>query len=253
MPELLTQALAFEGLAWVALAAFVAGVVRGFSGFGTALIYLPVAAQVMPPVWAILSLAAMDVLAPAPNIPAAVRNGHPRDLARLMGGVVLVLPVGLWVLTLVDPAVFRYAVSFVTLAMLAVLLFGLRYRGAITRRMVWGIGGAGGFMGGAAGMPGPPVILFYMASPHGPSVVRANTMAYLFFYDLLLIVVLLLLGWFEALPFVLGLALGVPAMAGNLLGAALFHPERERLYRGVAYTVIAGAAISGLPILSHGG
>ena len=61
MPDLLTQALAFKGLAWVALAALVAGVVRGFSGFGTALIYLPVAAQVMPPVWAILSLAAMDV------------------------------------------------------------------------------------------------------------------------------------------------------------------------------------------------
>ncbi|MCP4819343.1 MAG: sulfite exporter TauE/SafE family protein [Shimia sp.] len=253
MPDLLYQALALEGLAWVALAAFVAGIVRGFSGFGTALIYLPVAAQVMPPLWTILSLAAMDIIAPAIHIPGALRKGHPRDLMRLMGGVCLLLPVGLWVLTRVDPDLFRYAVSLLTLGMLVVLVSGLRYRGAVTPPMVWGIGGAGGFLGGAAGLPGPPVILFYMASPHSPTVVRANTTAYLFFYDLLLIAVLLVLGGFEPLAFVIGLALAVPALAGNLLGAALFHPSREKLYRGVAYLVIAGAALSGLPFLNFGG
>ncbi|MGR3637803.1 MAG: TSUP family transporter [Shimia sp.] len=249
----LPQALAFEGLAWVALAAFVAGIVRGFSGFGTALIYLPVAAQVMPPLWTILSLAAVDVIAPAVHIPSALRKGHPRDLMRLMGGVLLLLPVGLWVLMRVEPDVFRYAVSLLSLGMLVVLISWLRYRGTVTPSMVWGIGGAGGFLGGAAGVPGPPVILFYMASPHSASVVRANTTAYLYFYDLTLIGALLVLGGFDILAFVIGLALALPALAGNLLGAALFHPGRERLYRGVAYTIIAGAAISGLPILGGGG
>lgn len=253
MPDLLTQALALEGLAWVALAAFVAGIIRGFTGFGTALIYLPVAAQVMPPLWTILSLAAMDIIAPAVHIPAALRKGHPRDLMRLMGGVLLLLPLGLWVLTRADPDLFRYAVSLLTLGMLAVLVSGLRYRGVVTPRMVWGIGGAGGFLGGAAGLPGPPVILFYMASPHPASVVRANTNAYLFFYDLMLIAVLLVLGGFEPVAFVVGLALALPALAGNLLGGVLFHPSRERLYRGVAYVVIAGAALSGLPCLNIGG
>lgn len=253
MPDWLTQALAFEGLAWVACAAFVAGCVRGFAGFGTALIYLPIAAQFMSPLWAIVTVAGMDILAPIPNIPAALRAGHPRDLMRLMVGVAVMLPVGLWVLSQTEPELFRYAVSFLAFGMLMALAFGLRYRGVIHPPMVYGIGGAGGFLGGAAGLPGPPVILFYMASPHAAAVIRANTMAYLFFYDLLLVGVLFSLGRLDMQPFVLGLLLTAPAMAGNLLGAWLFHPRYERLYRGVAYAIIAGAAVSGLPVLSTGG
>ncbi|GAA6178633.1 sulfite exporter TauE/SafE family protein [Shimia sp. NS0008-38b] len=249
MPDLLTQALAFDGLAWVILAAFVAGIVRGFSGFGTALIYLPIAAQFMPPIWAIVTLASMDLLGPAPNIPAAVRNGHPRDLMRLLCGAAVMLPVGLWVLGRTDPEVFRYGVSVLALVMLAILLTGVRYRGRVTRTMVYGLGGAGGFLGGAVGLPGPPVILFYMASPHGAGVIRANTMAFLFFFDLMLVALLAVLGRLETLPFVGGLALTVPAMAGNLLGAWLFHPRYEKIYRSVAYLLIALAALSGLPFV----
>ncbi|CUH53805.1 sulfite exporter TauE/SafE family protein [Shimia marina] len=249
MPEVLTQALAVEGLVWVALAAFVAGIVRGFAGFGTAMIYLPIAAQVMEPLWAIMTLAAMDIIAPSVHIPAALRDGHRRDLMRLMFGVVIMMPVGLWLLDRTDPQIYRYLVSCLSLIMLAVLLTGFRYRGAVTRHMVYGIGGAGGLLGGAAGLPGPPVILFYMASPHGPKVIRANTSAYLFFYDILLLIVVFGLGRFDSTPFVLGFMLSLPAMAGNLLGGWLFHPDYERLYRGVAYMIIAMAALSGLPFL----
>lgn len=253
MPDFLTQALALDGLAWVAAAAFVAGIVRGFAGFGTAMIYLPIAAQIMPPVWAITTLASMDIIAPSVHIPAALRNGHRRDLLRLMIGVVALLPLGLWLLARTEPDVYRYLVSILSLLMLGVLLGGFRYRGSVTPPMVYGIGGAGGLLGGAAGLPGPPVILFYMASPHGPAVIRANTSAYLFFYDILLLVILLCLSRFEMAPFVLGILLSLPAMAGNLLGGWLFDPRHEKLYRIVAYVIIAAAALSGLPILNAGG
>lgn len=252
MPDVLTQALAVEGLVWVALAAFVAGIVRGFAGFGTAMIYLPVAAQFMPPLWAIVTLAGLDILAPAVHIPGALRSGHRRDVFRLMTGVVVLLPVGLWLLDRTEPETYRYLVSFLSLGMLLVLLTGFRYRGVVTPPMVYGIGGAGGLLGGAAGLPGPPVILFYMASPHGPAVIRANTTAYLFFYDILLVVVLLCLSRFELTPFVLGILLSAPAMAGNLLGGWLFNPDYEKLYRIVAYFIIAAAALSGLPFLNAG-
>ena len=36
---------AFDGFYWILTAAFVAGVVRGFSGFGSAMVFLPLAGQ----------------------------------------------------------------------------------------------------------------------------------------------------------------------------------------------------------------
>ena len=111
MPETLSAALATPGLGWLVLAAFVAGTVRGFSGFGTALVFMPVAAQVLPPLWAIITVALMDVFGPVPNIPAALRKSDHGDLARLLGTTLLALPVGLWVLTMVAPDLFRTGVS----------------------------------------------------------------------------------------------------------------------------------------------
>ncbi|MDV4145533.1 sulfite exporter TauE/SafE family protein [Shimia sp. FJ5] len=252
MPDLLGGVASVEGLPWLILAAFVAGTVRGFSGFGTALIYLPLAGRFIDPIWAILTLAVMDMFGPLPNAPSAWRNGHPRDVMRLWAGTLVALPIGLMVLYAVDPAVFRYGVSFLALGMLAALVLGLRYQGTVTRPMVYGIGGAAGFLGGAAGLPGPPVILFYMASPHGARVVRANTMIYLLGYDVLLMGVLALQDRLTLTPVLLGVALAVPNILGNLLGARIFDPARETLYRWVAYAMIAASAIGGLPFLSGG-
>ena len=131
--------------------------------------------------------------------------------------------------------------------MLAVLAGGLRYTGVVRRRMVLAIGGAAGFLGGVAGLPGPAVILFYMARPLPAAVIRATTLFYLFLFDLMIIAGMAGFGRWESGAIVLGLALAVPCMTGNWLGGRLFMPGQERIYRGVAYALIALSALSGLP------
>ncbi|MGD9864089.1 MAG: sulfite exporter TauE/SafE family protein [Pseudodonghicola sp.] len=248
MPEALSAALALPGLGWLVLAAFVAGAVRGFSGFGTALVFMPVAAQVLPPLWAIAAVVVMDVFGPVPNIPAALRTADRKDLGRLLAATLLGLPLGLWVLQLLAPEVFRTGVSLLALGMLLCLIGGVRYGGALGPGLVFGTGGMAGFLGGAAGLPGPPVILLYMASPNPAPVVRASTMSYLFLYDLLLLAMLAVQGALIGVPVVLGLMLALPNLAGNMMGAAIFRPGLDRAYRSVAYTIIAGSAVMGLPV-----
>jgi len=248
MPDTLGAALALPGLGWLIAAAAVAGLVRGFSGFGTAMVFLPVAGQFVPPVAAITVLAVMDAFGPLPNLPRALRDGDPADIGRLLAGTLLLLPVGLAVLSVLDPAVFRSLVGAVALTLVACLILGLRYRGRLRPRMVFGIGGVAGFLGGAAGVPGPPVILFYMASPQPAAVIRANTMLYLFSFDLLILAMLWAWGGLAWPPVLLGLVLVAPVVLGNMAGAALFRPAYERVYRGVAYAIVAGSALSGLPV-----
>ena len=47
---------------------------------------------------------------------------------------------------------------------------------------------------------------------------------------------------------VLGLLIGLINVAGNALGGMLFNPNAERVFRTVAYLIIATSAILGLPI-----
>ncbi|MEL7116914.1 MAG: sulfite exporter TauE/SafE family protein, partial [Pseudomonadota bacterium] len=81
MIDLFQQALAAEGLWLLAIGALLAGLVRGFSGFGTAMVYLPFAAEVFPPVWVLITLLVIDGLGPIPAVPRALRDGQPRDVA----------------------------------------------------------------------------------------------------------------------------------------------------------------------------
>ncbi|MES0860836.1 sulfite exporter TauE/SafE family protein [Ruegeria sp. SCPT10] len=246
MPELFGQSS--QGLAIIVFAAGLSGVVRGFSGFGTALIFLPLATPHLGPFGALIGLTIMDVFGPLPNLRRAWASVNQADLWRLVVSCAALLPVGLWVLTQVNPDVFRYAVSGLALAMLAILILGLRYHGHVGRMMVSAIGAAAGFLGGVAGLPGPAVILFYMSRPLPVEVIRATILLFLLAFDFLLLGFLTAMGQVTYATAGLGLALAIPNLLGNWLGGWLFRPERERLYRNAAYVAIAFAALSGLPL-----
>lgn len=232
------------------LAAVLAGLVRGFSGFGTAMVFLPLASMVLSPFEALTVLIAMDLIGPLPMMPRALKDGHPADILRLGLGLAIVLPLGLWVLTISDPDIFRWATSGVALFLLICLLSGFRYRGVLHKWMIWVAGGMGGFLTGVAGLPGPPVILLYVASTHPVAVIRANTTVYLLLADIALAIMLWLFGELRWSAVSTGLILIVPYLLANLAGSAIFRPEWERAYRALAYIIIAGSAILGLPVWS---
>ncbi|SEQ65736.1 sulfite exporter TauE/SafE family protein [Thalassovita taeanensis] len=248
MPEAVSALLDFDGLGWLIAGVFLAGFVRGFSGFGTALVYLPIAGQFMPPVWTLITLVVMDVFGPLPNLPRAKADGRLADVGRMWLGTLVALPFGLMVLYAVRPEVFRYLVSGIALVVPLLLAAGWRLRGQITALMQLGTGALSGFLGGVAGLPGPPVILLHMASTEPTQVIRANIMMYLFAFDVTLLLLLGVQGQLEQTPILLGLMLAVPNLLGNMAGAAAFRPDRQRLYRAVGYGITFVAALSGLPL-----
>ena len=63
MPEALSQTLALPGVWSLILAMSVAGIVRGFSGFGTALIFVPVAGLFLSPAQVVGTIVITGILA----------------------------------------------------------------------------------------------------------------------------------------------------------------------------------------------
>ena len=62
-----------EGVfAYLVLGAVLAGLVRGFSGFGTAMVFIPIAGQVLSPVATLIVLLVMELIGPLPNIPSRI-------------------------------------------------------------------------------------------------------------------------------------------------------------------------------------
>lgn len=241
-------ALATQGLALVLPAILAAGVLYGFAGFGSALLFLPLATALLPPPVAVAAFAVASIGSVATVLPGAWAVADRRAVLLMAGSAALAMPLGVWLLRAADPVAVRWAVSAVVAATLASMAAGLRVRvgpGAPARAAV---GAASGLVGGATGLLGPVVILVGLSDRRGAAVMRANLAAFLTLMGVVLLAQLALQGALEARALRLGLLCLPLYTLGTLLGRRLFDPARERLHRRLAYAVVAASVVIGLPV-----
>lgn len=241
--DFLPPGLLGADLALAALTVFVAALVRGFSGFGSAMINAPMLSILWGPAVGV-PVAALVEIAPAIQLtPNAVRLCNWRTVAAISIPAVLMLPAGSWLLVTVPADPMRRGIGLVILLLVIVLASGWRYRGPRGAAPSAAIGAVAGTLGGAAGVAGPPVILYLMASDDPPVRIRADLIVY---FDAILIgltVTFAAIGLLTAEVAWKTAILCAPFLAGSLLGARMFGLASETLFRNVAFVVLAASAL----------
>ena len=248
MPEALALALAAPGLVWLLLTSFVAGLVYGFAGFGSALIFMPIGAAILSPPVAIAAFSLSALASFATLVPGAWRVMDRRAVLGMIAIAIVFTPIGVWALRVLDGAVIRAGVSVVVLVTLVALVAGWRFGAGTGWRARGTVAAVAGVLGGSTGLNGPPVILFNLGTDQPVSVTRANLTVFLTITSLSFLPQLWAQGLLAVEALWIGALLLVPYAIGTRAGAAVFDPARARLYRGVAYVVIALAGVAGLPV-----
>lgn len=248
MPDLLLAGWETPGLPWIMAVSALAGLVYGFAGFGSALIFMPLATLFLAPPLAVGAFSLSSLASLVTLVPDALRVADLRATGVMLATAVVALFPGIWVLTTLPVTWLQWAVSLTVLATLLALIAGWRY----TRRPgvpAWiGVGAGVGFLGGATGLNGPVVVLFQLGGQDAAVRSRANTVVVLTLSSLAMLPVMALQGALPAGAVGLGLLLVLPYALGTLIGRALFTPARGALYRVVAYAIIGAAGVLGLPI-----
>lgn len=253
MPDAFGQALATTGLVWLIVAIGAAGLVRGFAGFGNAMVFVPVANIFLDPKQVITVIALTGVASTAALVPRAWREGNRPEVGLLVVAAIATVPLGFLLLEVLDRTAVRWVVSAITATTLTAMIVGWRFSGIVSWPVLIGIGTLSGVIGGLTGLAGPVVILFYLAGQSMAQSVRANTILFLTALEAVLVINLLVKGVVNWELLMLALVLAVPYFTTTMIGQALFDPRRDRLYRWAAYGVIGVAVLSGLPIWQQGG
>lgn len=248
MPDALPAALALPGFWWLAAVLVVAGIVRGFAGFGSALIFVPVAGIFLPPTHVIAVIALVEIASIAALVPRAWGQADRAQVGLLALGALPAVPLGLSVMEALDAVAVRWIVAAFAGGTLIALASGWHFTRKVGRPALLLIGAAAGFLGGMTGMTGPIVVLFYLAGRSAAQSVRANTILFLGALDLVIVFSLALRGFAEISVLWLAALLAVPYFIAMMIGQALFHPQYERLYRRAALAIIALAVLTGLPV-----
>ena len=229
--------------------AFISGTARGFSGFGSALIFMPLASSFAAPQLVAALLLIIDFVAAAPLIPNAWRQADRRATAVIVSGALVGVPVGTWFLSRLDPVTTRWIISCFVTALLLLLLSGWRYRGKDHPATSVGIGGLSGFCSGLAQTGGPPIVGYWLGRPIAPVIARANILLFFAASDFFSVVSYSLTGLITSDAIRFSLLVGPVYAIGVLLGAQLFGKASETVFRAICYALIAMAVVIGLPAL----
>lgn len=220
-----------------------AGLIRGFTGFGFSITAVSLLSLLAPPARAVPVVVMLQFLVSVSGLPAALRLCDWRSLRLLALGALIATPFGVWGLAHLPEALVRLAIAGIVLFAAILLLRGLHLDVTPRGLGVVAFGMVAGLFNGLAGMSGPPVIAFYLASPVEGAVARASMIVFFVATSSIALVPLLALGGLGRANMLAAAGSFPFAWAGTLTGAMLFRRTPEARARRVSRTLLLAISL----------
>jgi len=231
--------VSYAGLAIVAAAVLLAGFIRGFVGFGAALIIVMVLSAVFGPVMAVPAANLAGLPATFQLLPAAVRDSDRRFVLPFGLASFLIAPLGVLVLITADPTIMRMSVSAFVLLMFVVLIRGWQLARRPGTAMLTGAGATAGFVQGAASVSGPLAVVLALSQPGAAVQQRANVIGAVSSLNLCALIPFWYQGLFTREALLISLMI-VPLYSFAIwLGARFFGGQGKRHFRNAALAALA--------------
>lgn len=227
-------------------AAFAAGTISGLTGFGLALISVPILLFVYEPRTVVFLSFVMSIV-----ICAAVVRDSFGDADRRMAAA-LVLPsfvgvvMGAEILRIADPTYIRLFVGAFVVLSAGLLLREIRLPGAKTR---WGTVVAGwtsGALSTSTGLAAPPIVLLLASRGYAKHAFRATSSLYFLFMSVFGLIVLAARGLVETGDIPISLILVPAAILGKTLGTRILKRISEDSFRKLTLLFIFATGALGV-------
>ena len=229
-------------LSWALLvalfSALLAGTVSGLTGFGLALISVPLLLFVYEPRTVIVITAVLSVVINLAVVWDSWQDADRRVVITLLPPAFVGVIAGTEILRTVNPDYIRLGVGIVVVFSALLLLRDVRLPGAETR---WGAivaGSASGTLSTSTGLAGPPIVLLFASRGFPKRAFRGSSALYFLVMSVLGVFVLFFRGIFreDYLPLALGL---IPvAFLGKAIGTAMLKRISDRAFRMVTLGVV---------------
>ncbi len=229
-------------LGWLALIAFVAGMVRGFSGFALSAMVMATAVLILPPVALIPICWWLEMCASV----LMMRGGWADADRRVALGLVLTsaigVPFGLSLTMAVSPDTSRIIALGLLITLAALQLARIRMAFLATNPGLYGAGFTAGIATGIAGVGGMVVALYVLAREAPARQMRGSLVLFLFGGSVTSMATLLYFGVMDWTAVQRGLILAPAVALGVLLGQRLFIPRLEQYYKPFCLTLLLALA-----------
>lgn len=232
-------------VAGAAAMTFGAAYVRGLTGFGMAIILVPLLGLIVRPGEAVVLGILLQLLIGPVGLKVILADADRGTAVPIALLAMLATPAGMVALHATTPDVARLLITLIAVGAFVAVLLPKQPEGHRPGRVaITGTGIASGILTGFAAMPGPPVVPFYLRRHLEPKVARASMMLIFFATAIAGTLAALWVGIATARLFVLSLILFLPMWLGNRVGGRHFGSVAPHVWQAMVAIVLGVAAIS---------
>ena len=209
----------------------IAGLCRGFSGFGSSLVMTPVFATLYSPTFAVAMTLTLEIAISVDAVTRVFDRIPWRNMLPIWLGAWAATPLGTWMLLTADTDTFQRIISLIVASLAIILLMGWQYKG---RRGIFSdlcIGLTSGALNSSTSLGGPPV-LFYMLSKAGAAkTIRAAMISNVLVVSFPTVIVLLFNEILDWRVMSLSIILFPFYLISTFIGNRMFNSASQETYR----------------------
>ena len=226
------------------LIVFAGAFVRGFTGFGSGLVMVPLLTLMWGPAEALATMVGMGSFHSLQLAAPAMREANVRLVAPMMLAAVVVTPLGTALHISLDPAIVKKVIAAIVLTMTLITLRGWVYRGPTGVAPSMAAGGTTGLINGLADVGGPAIVLYLLAQPGEPRSHRANIVLAMGFTTITVFVSMLFAGAITQRVVTHIAMFLLPSIAFVWLGAWAFRKLPGEVFRKIVLWFLIAVSVA---------
>lgn len=227
-----------------AVMVFIAGLVRGFAGFGLSAVLMASIVVFIPPIELIPVCFLLEAAASFAMFRGGLRDADIGTAVILAICSAVGVPLGLALTTSIDADLSKLIALVIVLSLTILQLLKINILPASQKVALPVTGVAAGIVSGLAAVGGMVIALYVLASPKKAREMRGSLVLYLFFGMLTSSVTLYLYGVLEGEAITRGAILSPLVLAGVFAGSKLFSRSLDQTYRRAClYLLVAFASV----------
>lgn len=233
------------GMLAVALVAFGAGLIRGFTGFGGPAFIIAILTLFFPPVSIVSKILVVDFLANVYLFKACYRQINWRATLIMVIPTMIFMPLGHWLLVELDPIWMKRAMALVIAAACLMMLIGFRYKHPMTTGWLIFVGICSGIVFGGSYIALVAVV-FILLGPYDKNEGRTLIVSWTFFTVVGFALISAVSGTTGVDDIVTALPGAATYMLGTWLGSHGFRKSSEKMFRRAAITTLLALSMLNL-------
>ena len=237
---------------FVIFTVFIASIIRGFNGFGFSATCISGFSFILPAIEIVPIILALEVAISIFMIPYIWNKIDWRFVFKILLGIIIGSPIGLYLLKHLNPQTIHLSVCFLIIFFSILLMKGYFNKKIDNNYGKFFTGLVSGTLNGLTTLGGMPVALFLLITSIQPAVIRGSLAALFFVTDIYAFVLSFFSGIvdmttiYRVIPLIIILPLGV------FIGDKFFVKSKEETYRKIVfYFLIAISTFGAIRIISN--